>query len=89
MKNHLVFCCNYNCLVYWRDYIIATAGHFPKFERRGEDIIFADDRYLFFTNINDHLERLMGITARDYRVCDRYALSGKTRDMLAAMRRET
>lgn len=63
-----------------------SGGHLPKFERRGEDIIFADDRYLFFTNINDHLERLRGITARDYRVCDHYALSSKARDMLAAMR---
>lgn len=66
--------------------LLIAAFHLPKFERRGEDIIFADDRYLFFTNINDHLERLMGITARDYRVCDHYAFSSKARDMLAAMR---
>jgi len=49
-------------------------------------VILNGERYLFFVDINNNVERIMGMDFVDYRMCEHYFISAEVRAILEARR---
>lgn len=77
MNNHLIFCCSHPCLLSYMKGVKKVLGEKAAVNSTSHEIISGDNRFLFFTNINDFPEKIHGLSFVGFEVCSSYDLSDK------------
>ena len=83
MNNHLIFCCSHPCLLSYMKRIKKVLGEKAVVNHSSHEITVGNNRFLFFTNINDFPEKIYGLTFVGFEVCSSYDLSDKVLAYLA------
>jgi hypothetical protein len=75
VRNHFMFGCSYTCTMGCMKDFERFYKKAAKVDRTNFKIEIGDDRFLFFSNINDSPEKLCGLTCVDFNTCANYQLS--------------
>lgn len=78
MKTHLIFCCSSDCLKREMRKMIDSLPDGISINTTNNTITSGEEEHLFFININDDPERIIGLQFHSFRVCNNYNLDERT-----------